>query len=48
MKRIGLILAVLTVVMFLAHFAGRSARLSDARAEKKVKPVPPLASLILH
>jgi len=35
MKRIGLILAVLTVIMFLAHFAGRSARLSYARAEKR-------------
>ncbi len=35
MKRIGLPVAVLTVIVFLAYFAGRGARTSDARAEKR-------------
>ncbi len=35
MKRIGLPVAVLTVIVFLSYFAGRGARISDARAEKR-------------
>jgi thiol-disulfide isomerase/thioredoxin len=35
MKRIGLPVAVLTVIVFLAYFAGRGARTFDARAEKR-------------
>lgn len=35
MKRIVLTVAMLTAIMFLAHLAGRGARTSDARAEKR-------------
>src|SRR5258708_18279561 len=35
MKRIGLPVAVLTVIVFLSYFAGRGARTSDARTEKR-------------
>ncbi len=35
MKRIGLFVAVLTTIIFLAYFAGRGTRISDARAEKR-------------
>jgi thiol-disulfide isomerase/thioredoxin len=35
MKRIGLAVLVLTTIVFLVYFAGRGARSSDARAEKR-------------
>ena len=35
MKRFGLTVAALSAIMFLAYFAGRVARISDARAEKR-------------
>jgi thiol-disulfide isomerase/thioredoxin len=35
MKRIGLTFVVLTAIVFLVHFAGRGARVSDARAENR-------------
>lgn len=35
MKRIGLTVAALVATIFLAHFAGRGPRTSDARAQKR-------------
>jgi thiol-disulfide isomerase/thioredoxin len=37
MKRIGLTVAVVAATLFLAYLAGRGARVSDARAQKRSK-----------